>query len=202
MRMDENRSKRSRGFYHRRRRGLRLFASAVALAGCGTGGGASAGAGMMGGSADTNSRPSCSVPPSLPGRTVQVTLVDMGMNRMMGGTAPQGARMALRATPMTVAAGPVSLVGSNRGWRTHELVILPLAEGASAGQRVVGTDGKVAEDGSLGEASKSCAKGTGDGIESSAVGWITLTLPHGRYELICNLTNHYADGMHQELTVT
>ena len=119
---------------------------------------------------------------------MQVTLVDMGMNQMMGGTAPQGAHMALRAAPMTVASGTVSLVASNLGWRTHELVILPLAKGAAAGQRGVGADGKVAEDGSLGEASKSCAEGTGDGIESGAVGWITLTPPHGHYELICNLT--------------
>jgi len=29
-----------------------------------------------------------------------------------------------------------------------------------------------------------------------------VTLPPGRYELICNLPNHYADGMYQELVVT
>jgi len=27
-------------------------------------------------------------------------------------------------------------------------------------------------------------------------------LAPGRYELICNLPNHYADGMYQELVVT
>ena len=54
----------------------------------------------------------------------------------------------------------------------------------------------------MGEASKKCAAGTGDGITAGSVGWTTVTLARGRYELICNLVNHYADGMHQELTVT
>jgi uncharacterized cupredoxin-like copper-binding protein len=30
---------------------------------------------------------------------------------------------------------------------------------------------------------------------------VTLELHPGRYELVCNLTNHYADGMHRELVV-
>jgi len=81
-------------------------------------------------------------------------------------------------------------------------VILPLPGGAAAGQRVPGADGTVEETGSLGEASNSCAAGTGEGITSGAVGWTTLTLPAGRYELVCNLPNHYADGMYQELDVT
>jgi len=95
----------------------------------------------------------------------------------------------------------VSLVATNMGWRTHELVVMPLPDGATAGQRVPGPDGKVDETGSLGEASKACGAGTGEGITSGTVGWTTLTLAPGRYELLCNLTNHYADGMNQELDV-
>jgi hypothetical protein len=56
--------------------------------------------------------------------------------------------------------------------------------------------------GSLGEASANCAAGTGDGISAGAAGWGTLTMPPGHYELVCNLTNHYADGMHQEFILT
>ena len=82
----------------------------------------------------------------------------------------------------------------NKGWRTHELVILPLAGGAVAGQRLPGPDGKVNETGSLGEASNSCAGAAGDGIKAGTVGWTTVTLAPGRYELACNLPNHYADG--------
>ena len=144
----------------------------------------------------------CAAPRSLPGHIVKVTLGDMGMTQMMGGTAPMGARMMLRSSVATVPAGQISLVASNLGWRTHELVILPLATGANAGQRVPGSDGKVAETGSMGEASHSCGGGTGTGITSGSAGWTTVTLPPGRYELICNEPNHYADGMHAQLVVT
>jgi uncharacterized cupredoxin-like copper-binding protein len=158
---------------------------------------------MMGSGSDYHySTLSCSAPIALPGHIVQVTLADMGMTQVMGGTAPMGAHMMLHATPATVAAGQVSLVASNMGWRTHEVVILPLAAGAAVGQRIAGSDGKVAEAGSLGEASGSCAAGTGSGIAAEKVGWVTVTLAAGTYELVCNLPNHYADGMYQELVVT
>jgi uncharacterized cupredoxin-like copper-binding protein len=160
------------------------------------------GPGMMGGVGDsgyTASRLSCSAPAALPGRTVTVTLADMGMTSMMSGTAPLGAPMILRATPTTVVAGQIRLVAQNVGWRTHELVILPMKSGSAAGRLVPGTNGKIDENGSLGEASPSCGAGPGQG---STVGWTTVTLPPGRYELVCDLANHYADGMHQEFDVT
>ncbi|SDB80525.1 hypothetical protein GA0111570_102315 [Raineyella antarctica] len=167
----------------------------------GNGGGGTGGATTPGSS---QARLSCTAPESLPGQTVSVTLTDAGMmnSPMMGGSAPMGERMSLRASPASVPAGQVSFVASNFGGRTHELVILPLPAGTSAGKRVPGADGKVDEAGSLGEASASCAAGTGEGITPGATGWITLTLPPGRYELVCNLQNHYADGMYQELDVT
>ena len=172
-------------------------------AGPGMNGSGMDGSGMMGGgSGYSYSRLTCAAPSPLPGRTVTVMLADMGMTQMMGGTAPLGAHMMLRAVPATVPAGQVSLVASNMGWRTHELVILPLAGGAVAGQRVPGPDGKVNETGSLGEVSNSCAGAAGDGIKAGTVGWTTVTLAPGRYELVCNLPNHYADGMHQMLVVT
>ncbi len=158
-------------------------------------------AGMMG-RGYTAAPLSCATPKGLPGARVDVTLGDMGMSQMMGGTAPMGSRMALVARPASVRAGQVSFVVQNRGWRTHELVVLPLAAGVSAGQRVPTAEGKVDEQGSLGEASSSCAAGPGEGIGSGSAGWVTITLPAGHYELVCNLTNHYANGMRQELVVT
>ncbi len=184
-------------------------AAGLALAGCtspgnGNGNGnGQHGPGMMGGGSEYHySSPTCAAPANLPGQTVTVQLADMGMTQMKGGTAPLGARMMLRADPATVPAGTISLVATNRGWRTHELVVLPLAAGTAAGQRVAGADGTVDESGSLGEASASCGTGSGDGVAAGAVGWATLTLAPGRYELVCNLPNHYADGMYQEFTVT
>lgn len=178
--------------------------AAVTLAGCAAPptGPARMGSPMMGGTAGYHfSRLSCAAPAALPGTRVTVVLGDMGMSSMMGGTAPVGAHMMLRAAPVAVPAGTVSLAAANMGWRTHEVVVLPLAPGQAAGRRAPAADGKVDESGSLGEASNSCAAGTGEGIRAGTSGWTTLSLAPGRYELVCNLPNHYANGMHQELTV-
>jgi len=144
----------------------------------------------------------CSAPTSLAGSTVHVMLGDMGMTHMMGGVAPLGSRMMLRAVPARVPAGTVSFVVGNMGWRTHEMVVLPLPQGQRVGQRAVWTDGRVQETGSRGEASASCAAGEGDGIRSGTAGWVTLTLAPGSYELVCNLPHHYAAGMRQLLVVS
>jgi len=160
------------------------------------------GAPMMGGGSGYHSSSLlCSAPSRLPGQTVAVSLTDMGMTRMMGGTATLGEQMRLTAVPAEVRAGPVTLVASNSGWRTHELVILPLGVAAQDGQLGAGPDGKVPEATSVGEASKSCQGGPGEGIKAGAVGWTTVTLVAGPYELLCNLPNHYSDGMHQLLVV-
>ena len=139
-------------------------------------------------------RASTCTAPSMPGQTVDVILSDMG--GMMGG----GRSMSVAASPSEVAAGTVSFVVWNAGMLTHELVVLPLPPGG-AGSRAIGADGRVSEDGSLGEASRSCGEGAGDGIAPGASGWVTLVLAPGRYELICNLSGHYAAGMFTEIDV-
>ena len=148
--------------------------------------------------------PTCTVP-SLSGTVVQVTEVDMG--HMNGGGMMNGHRyamptMRLFTNAATVPAGGVSLLVRNAGSRTHELVVLPLADGASAGTRTVGADGRIDESDSLGEASRTCGAGEGDGIRAGSAGWVTLQLASGRYELACNETHHYAQGMWTELVVT
>lgn len=178
--------------------------SVLALAsGCAATPSRSNSAGMMGGDGQYHDASlTCAAPPTLPGSLVSITLADMGMTSMMGGTAPKGAPMRLQVSPATAPAGEISLVAANKGWRTHELVILPLADGAAVGQRIPGPDGRVDEVGSVGEASNSCAADAAEGIRSGTVGWTTVRLPPGRYELVCNLANHYADGMRQELDVS
>ncbi|MGI5143707.1 sulfocyanin-like copper-binding protein [Streptomyces sp. CA-106110] len=109
--------------------------------------------------------------------------------------------MRLVANPSTVSAGKVTLRVANRGALTHEVVVLPLPAGQVSGERAVGSNGKVDETGSLGEASRTCGAGSGDGIAPSATGWSTVTLQPGRYELVCNLPGHYAAGMYTELDV-
>jgi uncharacterized cupredoxin-like copper-binding protein len=110
--------------------------------------------------------------------------------------------MMLRAAPDRAPAGQVSFVVANMGWRVHELVILPLAPDRSAGQRAPRSDGRVDESGHLGEASASCRAGAGDGLRPGTVGWVTVSLPRGHYELVCNLPHHYGNGMWQAFTVT
>src|SRR5664280_405002 len=98
----------------------------------------------------------CSVP-SLPGTVVDVTLTDMGgwmtstdgssggrvpggmmsgrmPGGMMSGHGAAGAMMRVLVTPDAAAVGTVSLRVRNTGWMTHELVILPLSDGAAVGQ--------------------------------------------------------------------
>lgn len=143
-------------------------------------------------------------PKRVSGSEVQVILTNMGGPMMGGGMTGRvrGGMMRLSADRSTVPGGRVTFVATNTGSVSHELVVLPLRHGQIVGTRRVGNDGKIDEDGSLGEASKSCGRGTGEGVAPGASGWTTLHLPAGRYELVCNLPGHYAAGMYTQLTVT
>jgi uncharacterized cupredoxin-like copper-binding protein len=110
--------------------------------------------------------------------------------------------MRLQADRATVRHGTVSFLVTNGGSITHELVVLPLPESQIVGTQPFGGDGKIDEAGSLGEASKTCGEGAGQGILPGASGWVSVTLEPGRYELVCNLPGHYAAGMYTQLTVT
>ena len=175
-------------------------------------------AGATGAFSDRRSVPAaarCSSP-SLPGTVVSARLVDMrsmmGRTPMMGGHGSmmsqrdwrsfRSGMMRVVAAPVSVPHGVVSLRVVNDGYLTHELVVLPLGAGQQVGGRVLGADGRVSESGSVGEASASCAAGAGEGIAAGSVGWVTLHLPVGRYELVCNLPGHYAAGMYAELDVS
>lgn len=155
----------------------------------------------------------CEVP-ALTGMAVNATATDMG-GMMRGPYQPgpganpawwrhpgMGGMMRIFATPESVPRGTVSIRVINTGAWTHELVVLPLPAGHGIGQRPIGADGKVDEAGSLGEASRTCGAGLGDGIVPGATGWTTLTLEPGHYELVCNLPGHYASGMYTELDLT
>jgi uncharacterized cupredoxin-like copper-binding protein len=141
------------------------------------------------------------VAPNLPGPVVSVSLTNMG-GPMMG--RPHGmmdGAMRMTADRSAVAHGMVSFLVTNGGTINHELVILPLPKDQIPGTRPTGGDAKIDESGSLGEASNTCADGAGQGILPGASGWVTVTLPPGRYELVCNLPGHYAAGMNTQLTV-
>ncbi|RSN15377.1 hypothetical protein DMB42_00450 [Nonomuraea sp. WAC 01424] len=171
--------------------------SAVMYAGLGLGGVAT------GATITPRQQPACTAPP-LQGRVVDVSLSEMGSGMMSPGPNPgsHGTRMRLTVTPSSVPAGKVSLRAYNAGALAHEVVVLPLPAGQTPGRRVTGSDGRVSETGSLGEASRTCGAGAGNGIAPGSTSWTTLTLRPGRYELLCNFPGHYAAGMYAELDVT
>jgi uncharacterized cupredoxin-like copper-binding protein len=161
--------------------------------------------------ASLSAQPGLCAAPALPGTVVDVTFTDSGAMMgpgMHGGPMMGGGHMgmgmgmmSLTASPAAVPAGQVSLRAINRGALAHEVVVLPLGPGVSTGQRPVGVADQVDETGSLGEAATTCGSGEGEGIAPGAVGWATLTLPPGRYELLCNIAGHYRSGMYTELDV-
>lgn len=158
--------------------------------------------------------------PSLPGAVVDVTLTDMGPMMgpgMMHPDATDQSRwprrgmmgmMRVLVAQRSVPAGEVSFRVLNAGWMPHELVVLPLPQGQGPGHRTIGSDGTVDEAGNVGEASRTCGAGAGDeasteaGIAPGESGWTTITLPPGRYELLCNFAGHYGAGMFSVLDVT
>jgi len=125
-------------------------------------------------------------------------------NAMMGqGSAMMnGGGMRLSADRASAPHGTVSFLVTNSGSINHEMVVLPVLGSRGVGGRPIGSDARVDEAGSLGEASKSGGAGTGDGIVPGASGWVTVTLAPGQYELVCNLAGHYSAGMNTQLTVT
>jgi uncharacterized cupredoxin-like copper-binding protein len=130
-------------------------------------------------------------------QVVQVGLYDGG-NGMMG-AAPMMLRLI--PSPSSGSAGQVTFVVTNYGALNHEFLVLPMpADGI--GTRPVGSDGKIDESQSLGEASTSCGAGPGNGIATGSRSWVTLTLRPGNYELLCDVPWHYADGMYAAFTVT
>lgn len=174
---------------------LALTAASVAAITATSGPGPYRASGAWGGT-----RAGCAAPSSLPGQRVEVLMTDMGSR--MRGPMMGGRWMMLVPSRPTVPAGTVTFVAVNRGFRLHELVVLPLAPGASIGQRVIRPDQTVNEAASLGEASQDCGAGAGDGIRPGDAGWVTMTLKPGRYELACNRPRHYGAGMFTELDVS
>lgn len=137
------------------------------------------------------------------GSVVDVVAMDMGGRGMMGRAGGHmGGTMLLRADRADVPSGTVTLRLYNAGTVKHELVVLPLADGQQIGRRSVGASGQVDESDSLGEASQTNGAGAGDGIDPVTTGWITLTLAPGRYEVVCNIEDHYAAGMYTLLVVS
>ena len=131
------------------------------------------------------------------GQVVHVTLDDRG-GGMMGGA--NSMMVSLFASPTNVTSGTITFVATNVGALNHELLILP-APADGIGTRSSDNNGKIDESSSLGEASTSCGRGPGQGITPGTTSWVTMHLPPGNYELLCDEPWHYANGMFAAFTV-
>ncbi|MGC8481927.1 MAG: hypothetical protein ACP5PJ_10295 [Acidimicrobiales bacterium] len=136
-------------------------------------------------------------PVSTASTVVEVGIFNKGGVMIGGG----GSTLQMTANPTTAPPGPITFIATNYGDGYHELLIFPMpAEGVVT--RYVGGNGKMIESQLLGEVSNSCGAGAGNGIAPGSVGWVTLTLPRGTYELLCDVPRHHTDGMFMKFTVS
>jgi uncharacterized cupredoxin-like copper-binding protein len=163
--------------------------AALALAvGCGSSSSSSAGAGTT----EATTTPALSP-------TSTVGDVENEPTTTLATTAPTGAarvaivmgrpaEFSMVAKPAQVPAGKVTFDVANRGTILHEMVVVP-GDGAAALKR---PDGTASEKGSPGEVPD---------VQPGKGGAVTITLPAGRYVVLCNLPGHFAGGMYTTLVV-
>lgn len=96
---------------------------------------------------------------------------------------------SLTADVAEIPAGTVTFTVENKGAMLHEMVIVPAPDGAEAL--------KLAN----GEADEAGAPGEVADLPAGETGTITVTLPAGKYVLLCNLPGHFAGGMYTDLVV-
>ena len=97
---------------------------------------------------------------------------------------------SLEPSVKTVPSGQVTFNVTNDGTMVHEMVVVKTDQ---TPQQLMQKDGTADESTSIGEA----ADIPGGGSKS-----VTLTLPPGKYILLCNLPGHYKGGMYATFTVT
>jgi uncharacterized cupredoxin-like copper-binding protein len=112
----------------------------------------------------------------------------------MGGSGdPAKATMGFKVSTDTVKAGEVNfeLINSSKDME-HEMIVIPLAEGAKL--PYVEAEKRIDEDaaGAIGEIEET---------EPGQHGNATFNLKAGKYLLVCNIPGHYLSGMWAVLTV-
>jgi uncharacterized cupredoxin-like copper-binding protein len=96
---------------------------------------------------------------------------------------------SLSAVPVRVATGKTTFIVANNGAILHEMVVVPSTGGAAALRQ---PDGTASEEGSLGEVAD---------VEPGGGGQLTVTMPPGKYVLLCNLPGHFANRMYANFVV-
>ena len=96
----------------------------------------------------------------------------------------------LAAKPASQSAGKVTFAVANVGKVVHEMVVVPAPNGAAGLKQ---PDGTASEAGAAGEVAD---------LGPGKTGRLTVTLPAGKYVLLCNLPGHFASGMYADFTVS
>jgi uncharacterized cupredoxin-like copper-binding protein len=108
------------------------------------------------------------------------------------GTADQTYVMQLSKD--TAKAGEVTFhISNNAASETHEFVIVKTDQ--DAGSLPMDSEGNVDED-------QISVVDEAEDIEAGASTDLTVNLEPGHYALICNLPDHYGQGMHADFTVS
>ncbi len=111
-----------------------------------------------------------------------------------GGVTANLTDTAIQVTPSTVTAGDITFHIKNiSATEMHEFVVLQTDLGAD--QLPMDADGNVEED-------KLTSMGEKGDIAAGQGADLALKLPAGHYMLICNLPQHFKEGMHTSFTVT
>lgn len=110
-----------------------------------------------------------------------------------GGIAATEQDFSIAVSPSSAAAGDISFTITNNGPSTHEFVIVKSDE--DPGSFEVGKDGTVPED-ALDVVDEQ------EDIAPNTAPTLTVNLEAGSYILMCNISGHYAQGMHAGFTVT
>lgn len=133
------------------------------------------------------------------GLVASVTLVGFGAcsSDSKSGFTVTEKDFSVRASASEVRSGAVKVTVENRSGQEHELVVfrtdldeskLPLnQEGDRVDEEADGVTHLDPE---------------AEGVQPHKSKTITIDLPAGRYVFICNLTGHYAQGMHTVVTAS
>lgn len=103
---------------------------------------------------------------------------------------------SIRAEPASAKTGEISFMAHNQGTGPHELVVVKTS--LAADRLPVGTDGKVIEGGPV----EVVGEIEPEELSPTMVATKTFSLAAGDYVLVCNIENHYSQGMRTVFTVT
>ncbi len=103
--------------------------------------------------------------------------------------------MAIKLSQTTAPAGPIEFLVKNGGATTHEFVVL---KASVPDTKLPLKAGKLDEEG---KGVKHIAEISEDDLKSGASKTLTTKLTPGRYVLICNVDDHFKQGMKADFTV-